>query len=286
MSRYLTEGLPFPVILSEETYPHLRELRIEDYVERARALGIAIDTEKVVSSPHVAAPEAAAAADLYFVRRLNHTARVTLLSQFAEDADLDLHLTEEGLERLPNETDAAARERLRLSRKGKSAAGPDDYYISKVRNESSDVVDVAVTAETRDASERIIALYVLTKSNGGLISDELRARLTEVTNDPTFRSRNVTVEIRPAIILTKNIVATIYLYPTAVLPDDDEEALRKAYAADQKLGFDLTRSYVEKQLHRSGVQRVELPGWVNAYADTNESIAIGSVSINRVRLTS
>jgi phage-related baseplate assembly protein len=288
MSRFTTEGLPRPVIVQPLDYEATRALRLGDFVERMLEAGVEYDVAGLPANPGTIAARSAAYGDMHFVARLNDAARVALLSSFAIGTDLDLHATRIGLERLPDETDEALRERVRLAWKGKSAAGPDDYYKSAARNFDPLVRDVAVTAETRDFSDRVLILSVLTSDNGGLITPELQAGLTEALNDPSFRSRNVTVEIVPAIITTKNVSAHVHLYPETPesVIDQAEQALIEAMAADQRLGFDLTRSYVEKHLHRAGIQRVELQGWTNAYAEFNEAIRLGTITLTMFRLTS
>ncbi len=127
--------------------------------------------------------------------------------------------------------------------KSKSAAGPDDYYIAAARNVSPLIRDAKILrAETRNFSDRFLILAVLTNDNGGLLSDALRAQLTAALNDTKFRSRNVTVEIVSAVITTRDVKATLYLYPET--PDAITETARanliSAAAADQRLGFDFT----------------------------------------------
>lgn len=289
MSRFSTEDLPRPVIIQPLDYEATKALRLGDFVDTMMAHGVAYDVENLETDPAVIAAETAAYGDLYYLQRLNDAARVVLLPSFAEGTDLDLHAERAGIEpRFEGETDASMRERIRLGWKSKSAAGPDDYYISRARDTDARVRDVAVVAETRDFSDRVLILSVLTNDNGGLITQDLTDALTLALNDPAFRSRNVTVEVVPAVISTKNVYANIYLYaetPLSVL-DQAQQALVDAMAADQRLGFDVTRSYVEKALHRSGVQRVELQGWTNAYAEFNEAIRLGEIGLTAIRLTS
>lgn len=286
MSRFSTEGLPRPVIAQPLDIDAAIARRLGEFTDLMAAAGIPYDVDTLNTDPAAIAAQAAGTADTFFVAMLNDVARVTLLPSFAEGSDLDKQAQRAGLERLSGEQDAALRERMRLAWKGKSAAGPDDYYKSACRNYSPLVKDVAVTAETRNFSDRVLILWVLTTDNGGALSDSLRAELTSVLNVLSFRSRNVTVEVRPAVLTTKALSANIYLYPDApeTVIDLGRDALTKAYMADQRLGFDLTRSYVEKYLHQPGVQRVELQGWSNTFAAPNEAIRLGAMSLTPLRL--
>ena len=286
MTNFTTVGLPRPVVIPEIDFETARALRQSDLVERMHAYGVEFDAGDLLAEPVVAACEAAAHGDHYYVQRLNDMARTVILASFAEKTDLDLHAVRAGLTRAAGESDEALRERIRLAYKGKSAAGPDDYYRSKARDTDPRVRDVSVTAETRNASERVLILSVLTNDNGGVASDDLLAKLTTALNDPAFRQRSVTVEVVPAVILTQPVTATVWLYPQAIQPTDGAAALRTAFAADQRLGFDLTRSYVEKYLHGTGVQRVELQGWTDRFAGPDEAIALGDVVLTYQRLAS
>lgn len=288
MTRFSTDGLPRPVVTQPVSFETAFQRRLGEFVDRMRAAGIDYDVQDLETDPAAIAAQAAGYADMYFVAALNDAARVILLPSFAEGTDLNLQAMRAGLERLEGEADAALRERIRLAWKGKSAAGPDDYYKSAARNFSPLVKDVGVTAETRNFSERVLILSVLTTVDGGELSEELQEALTEALNDPSFRSRSVTVEVVPAVVLTKNVTATLYLYPETpeTVVTQAREALIAAMASDQRLGFDLTRSYVERHLHRPGVQRVELQGWTDAITAANEAVRLGDVTVSMVRLSS
>lgn len=283
-TNFTTADLPKPVLVQPLDYEQIFQLRLNDLVERMRAAGVDYDVPTLQTDPAVIAAQAAAYGDLYYLARLNDAARRILLASFAEGTDLDLHAVRAGLTRASGESDEALRERIRLAYKGKSAAGPDDYYRSEARNADPRVIDVAVKAETRNASERVLILSILTSDNGGLATPDLLAKLTTILNRPDFRQRNVAVEVVPAVIVTKPVQAVIYLYPQAIQPADGGAALRAAFKADQRLGFDLTRSYVEKYLHTTGVQRVELVGWTDAMADFDQAIALGAISIEYRRV--
>lgn len=288
MSRFSTTDLPRPVIIQELDYEAARARRIGEYVDRLHIAGIDYEVGSDPYDPVPIAAEAAASGDVHFVARLNDAARVTLLPSFAEGSDLVIQATRAGIAPLPGELDPALRERIRLAWKSKSAAGPDDYYIAAARNLSPLVRDAKILrVETRNFSDRVIILAVLTNDNSGLLSDDLRDALTAALNDPKFRSRNVTVEIVPAVITTRDVTATLYLYPET--PDAITETARanlvSAAAADQRLGFDFTDSYVKAKLHLSGIQRVTLTGWQDAFASSGEAIRLGTVAVSPVRLS-
>jgi phage-related baseplate assembly protein len=288
MTRFSTDGLPRPVVTQPVAFEDAFQRRIGEYVDLMHDAGIDYDVEVLETDPAVIAAQAAAYGDIHFAAALNDAARVILLPSFAEGSDLELHSKRTGIgERLEGETDAALRERMRLGWKGKSAAGPEDYYKSAARNYSALVKDVQVDAETRNFSDRVLILSVLTTDNNGLLSAGLQAELTEVLNNPSFRNRNITVEVSPAVITTRDVSAHIYLYPDApdsVVPQA-ASALTEAFQLDQKMGFDVTSSYLQRHLHRPGVQRVELLGWTDAFAEFNEAIRLGTITLTPFRVT-
>lgn len=286
--KFTVDNLPRPVVTQELDYQAAKDLRLGDYVARMLDEGIEYDVDMIEADPAVIGAGSAAMGDTQFVARLNDAARVALLAYFATGSDLDLHADREGLERLPGEEDPQLYERIRLARKGKSAAGPDDYYKEKARRTDVRVRDVAVYAETRNASQRVLILSILTNDNGGLMTPDLADKLTVALNDPAFRSRNVTVEVVPALLTTKPVTGTLYLYPDTpdVVVDEAETELINAVDRDQRLGFDLTDSYVKRALHQPGVQRVELSGWSDALAAFNEAVRLGAVDLTPVRLSS
>jgi phage-related baseplate assembly protein len=288
VTRFSTDDLPKPVVTQPVDFESAFQRRLGEFADIMQARGIDYDVTDLQTDPAAIAAQAAGYGDVFFAAAVNHSARVILLPSFAEESDLDLQATRAGLERLDGETDGALRERMRLSWKGKSAAGPDDYYKSAARNYSALVKDVAVDAETRNFSDRVLILSVLTTDNDGLLSAGLQAELTEVLNETSFRSRNVTVEVSPAVITTRNVSADIYLYPDApdsVVPQA-AGALTEAYQSDQKMGFDVTSSYLQRHLHRPGVQRVELQGWTDAFAEFNEAIRLGTITLTPFRVAS
>jgi phage-related baseplate assembly protein len=288
VTRFSTDDLPNPVVTQPVDFESAFQRRLGEFVDLMQAGGIDYDVGGLETDPGVIGAQAAGYGDVFFAAAVNHAARVILLPSFAEGSDLDLQATRAGLERLGGETDVALRDRMRLSWKGKSAAGPDDYYKSAARNYSALVKDVQVAAETRNFSDRVLILSVLTTDNDGLLSAGLQADLTEVLNEPSFRNRNVTVEVSPAVITTRDVSAHIFLYPDApdsVVPQA-ASALTEAYQSDQKMGFDVTSSYLQRHLHRPGVQRVELQGWADAFAAFNEAIRLGTITLTPFRVAS
>ena len=258
--------------------------RSDDFAARMREEGYDYTVDDLSDTPAAVAAETAGFGDAYFLGLLDETARAVVLPSYAEGSDLDLCVARSGTERLDGETDAALRERDRLNRKGKSAAGPDDYYKAAARAVDSRVIDAAVSVATRDFSTRVLSLSILTGDNDGVPDEALLASILAVVNASDFKSRNVVVEVVPAVIDVVDVVATLYLYPDAVEPSDPAQTLRDAFDDDQTLGFDLTESYVVSKLMGAGVQRVVLTGWADHYAAYNQALALGNVTISVERV--
>jgi phage-related baseplate assembly protein len=99
------------------------------------------------------------------------------------------------------------------------------------------------------------ALVEATESPG-----ELLAAARERVMYPAVRVLTDTIEVRMATQISFSIVARVWLRPqtTATRIGEVETALRAALAAERRLGWDVTRTWIVAQLQRAGVYRVEL----------------------------
>ncbi|WP_279480255.1 baseplate J/gp47 family protein [Aureimonas sp. SK2] len=282
MSRsFLTEGLPAPLLTEPLSFASAKALRLEDIVSALRTADVPYDVEMLESDPIVIAAGRAAWGDLHFTALANAKARAAVLVRYAFGADLDLHAEDEGLTRFPGEQDEALQERIIIARKGISVAGPDDYFIKLARNADARVRDVAVSASTEDPTTRVVTLAILSSENGGIASPELLAKVTAATDDPKVRPRSVRVQAVAAALRVTPVTARLWLYPTAI---DAQIAtlparLAEAFAAEQRLGFDLTDSWIASKLQVAGVQKVTLVGWTDVITAFNEAPALGALDI-------
>ncbi|SDQ99783.1 baseplate J/gp47 family protein [Pseudovibrio sp. Tun.PSC04-5.I4] len=286
MSRFNPHSFPRPVVVQPLDYEQLRQDRIEEAVAGFHAKDIAYTVENLETDPVVIAAEAAAYGDLHFIGRLNDAARVVLLSEFAEGSDLDLKVKRSGLQRLAGEDDIALRERERIEQKGKSSGGPMEYYVARAMGVDPRLRHVKGFGETRNITERWLIFSVLTHDNNGIADQELLDRISSSLRQTGFKRNFVQIEVVSAVVTTVNVSAVLHYYPEAIIPEHPEAALLQAYIKDQQQGFDITTSYLDHYLHSNGVQRVELPGWTDRIAASNEAFALGDVQITTERLIS
>ena len=82
-----------------------------------------------------------------------------------------------------------------------------------------------------------------------------------------------------------DIVAEVYLYPdsSADILNGLDAQIRSAVQNEGGLGWDLTLSWLIKNIHVDGVQRVELISpTVNQVADDGTAISVGNVTITNM----
>ena len=285
-SRFI-DAFSHPVIGPGFEFDELATQRVDQCIATLGEHGIVITVGSQKANPIVKCAEAAAFGDLHFEDRLDHVARVSLLSEYAIDGDLDLHVRRSGLIRLEGETDIALRERHRIAQKGKSAAGPDDYYKSEALGVDATIRDVGVASQTILETKRRINIYLLTHDNGGIPDADLIASVSDRLNQKSFRPNTVfEVVVHPAIVAPVNVTAHLYLYPNTLVPADAGGALKAAFKTDQRLGFDLTDSYIKKHLQLPGVQKVVLTDWSDVNTDMTRALSLGDVIVTSEYLIS
>ncbi len=278
------ENYPTPVVgLTEEERERDPEelilLRGADYALRMKDLGFNYTVEGLKGTPAAAAAETAGYGDAHYLNHLDNVALAVLSPSHSDGELLDLCVARSGTKRLPGEIDVELRERDRLNRKGKSAAGPDDYYKAKAREVSSRIRDVAVGEPIiQDHSTVVLPLSVLTHDNNGTPEQPLLSQISQVLNAKNFTKRGIVVLVRGAVIEVVNVHFVLWLYRDGVAPPDPDQKLRTAFGKAQRLDFDLTESWIHSVLHDASVQRVELPNWQDRFAPFDRALALGDVT--------
>ncbi|MFJ4055977.1 baseplate J/gp47 family protein [Pseudomonas sp. NPDC089743] len=209
--------------------------------------------------------------------RINDAARALMLA-YAVGADLDhlaanvslsrLVVQAEDLTAVPPvaqvlEEDDALRERVQLVYEGLTTAGPRNSYILHARNASGQVADA--TAES--PSPAVVEVTVLAREGNGTASAELLALVDAYLNDDDVRPVADRVVVQSADILPYQINAKVYMASTGPESEGVLAECRARLAAwinpRRRLGFEVSRSAIDAQLHISGVTRVELPDWAD-----------------------
>lgn len=120
---------------------------------------------------------------------------------------------------------------------------------------------------------------------GGTATPQMLAAVDAVMQDSEVRVITDTVSTISANVVSVNVEVDVYLYPdsSASILDNIETAIRAGVATEGGLGWDLTLSWLIKNIHVDGVQRVELiTPTISQVADDGTAISIGTFTlINR-----
>ena len=120
---------------------------------------------------------------------------------------------------------------------------------------------------------------------GGTATPQMLAAVDAVMQDSEVRVITDTVSTISANVVSVDVEVDVYLYPdsSASILDNIEAAIRAGVAIEGGLGWDLTLSWLIKNIHVDGVQRVELiTPTISQVADDGTAISIGTFTlINR-----
>tara|TARA_B100001063_G_scaffold245998_1_gene283493 strand:- start:1087 stop:2073 length:987 start_codon:yes stop_codon:yes gene_type:complete len=119
----------------------------------------------------------------------------------------------------------------------------------------------------------------------GTASPQMLAAVDAVMQNDEVRVITDTVTTSSANVVSVDIEAQVYLYPdsSANVLQGLEAAIRTGVANEGGLGWDLTLSWLIKNIHVDGVQRVELiTPTTNQVADDGTAISVGTVTITNM----
>jgi phage-related baseplate assembly protein len=119
----------------------------------------------------------------------------------------------------------------------------------------------------------------------GTATPQMLGAVDAVMQDSEVRVITDTVLTTSANVVSVDVEVDVYLYPdsSASILNNIEAALRAGVANEGGLGWDLTLSWLIKNIHVDGVQRVELiTPTISQVADDGTAISIGTFTlINR-----
>lgn len=116
----------------------------------------------------------------------------------------------------------------------------------------------------------------------GTATSQLLAAVDSTMQSSEVRVITDTVATVTANVVSVNVTADVYLYPdtSASVLDGIEAAIRQAVQDEGGLGWDLTLSWLIKNIHVDGVQRVDMVApTANQVAADDTAITIGTFSI-------
>lgn len=267
------DSLPAPGILETIDFEVLLE-SMKDYLQTNLPEWTGRDIE---SDPINKVLEVFSYRETLLRQRINEAAEANLLN-FATSGDLEQLAVFYGIERQVDETDSELRARTITHIKGFSVGGTADAYKAKVLSVSSNIRDISLDSPEQGK----VRITVLSKDGDGAPDQTLLDSITEKVNADDVKIITDTIEVRGAEIITVNINVLLHLYP-----DTPDEVLDKAredfpilFNLARGMGWNLTKSWIVRQLHLEGVQEVEiLEPSENISVDEFQSVALGTVNI-------
>ena len=269
MSQSLDEtlpSLPQPQVIEELDYEAILARRMSGVIRAGDELGLNLgdyiaqefDISRILL-------EDASYAELLVRSRINQVYRAGLL-WFASGPDLDHVADRHGVSRLEGEPDEDLRERVRIKVRGSSAAGAQDWWRQHAMRADERVEDVAVTlipVGPDNQRRGLIELAILAQTPDGIPSAEILENVRSVVTSRAVRTLGSSVRVVAETTKGFDVRARVWLRPDApvTIADGLEARLRKAFARERGLGFDVAPSWIIAQLQAPGVQRVELEGF-------------------------
>lgn len=266
--------LQSPEIIKTLDYEAILTATKERLVVNFAAKGIDYDVVNLETDPAVIIAETKAYDELLMYAAINDAARSNLLF-YATGGDLD-HLVVSDVVRMTDETDARLRQRYILARLGRS----EERYKSAAMNAHVNVEDVSVY---RTGSGPELGVALLSSDNDGIASAEIIAAVDTAIQTTSGRSINDIITVGSAVRTQVDITANVWIEHTADYSIISllEDHVKSSWNALSVMGLNLVPSWILRELHRVGVQRVELVGF-DAPIDVSdqEAISINSVTIN------
>lgn len=188
--------------------------------------------------------------------RINDSARACMLA-YAVGEDLDQMAANNGVQRLPGESDDRLRRRAQLAFEGLTVAGPRGSYVFHALSADVRVAD-AMPLTPVPGTVRVVVLAA--DGDGTAPADLLQAVNTALSAED-IRPMSDTVECVSAQVLLYAVAAQLRAYPgpsMATVLQHARAALDAYIASCRKLGYDVTRSGLFAALHVQGVQNVVL----------------------------
>lgn len=186
--------------------------------------------------------------------RINDSAHACMLA-YAEGEDLEVFAANNGVEKLPGETDAQLRRRAQMAFEGLTVAGSKGSYIFHTLGADARVLDAMPITPT-GGTTRVV---VLSTEGDGSASQELLDKVYAALSPDDVRPMSETVEVASAEVLPFEVNAQLRAYPGPMQASVLERALASldAYLAScRKLGYDVALTGIAAALHVQGVQSV------------------------------
>lgn len=259
----------------------------EDILAELKALFLALEPNYELiheDDPVMKLLELFAYRELILRERINEAARATLLS-FSSAHDLEHLGSFYDVARLVGETDADFRYRIQLKAMG--WVGNHAYYKFWTLSADVRVYDAAVYSPNHNNSYNMggrVYIAVMSKENNSIPSPQLMDAVRDVVLSDQVRVLTDIVTVEPAVARVANISARITLLPSSTYDVflSLEPLLRKRWAEESGLGWDITTSWLMDVLHEPGVHDVQIisPTMRVTRIPPNEFPVLGNVQLS------
>ena len=245
--------------LSELEVPQIiEELSLSEILNELKDKLIELDAEftaYVESDPLIKLLEIVAYREFLLRQRINQAAKANLLA-FSSGSDLDNLAAFYGLTRKTDENDEEFRVRTQAKIEGWSTAGSREAYKFHALNSDSRVKE----ANADSPEPGFVRISILSKENGGVVSDELLESVNDYMQREDIRMLTDTVEVVPCELLDLDVQAKITLMsstPSEFL-STIKTSFQNAFNKIAGLGISFSRSWIISNLFLDGVKDVEL----------------------------
>jgi len=271
-------NLPLPDVIEELDYTVLRDQIIAEVEAEFATIGLTYDVGALETDPVVIQAEVYAGREQRLRQRINEAMRAYMVP-FSSQADLDMLASFYGVTRLEDETDKALRHRVVLAIKGRSTAGPRHWYEFQALT-----ADVRVREALASGLHNTHNVYlnILSTEEGGVASQDLIDTVQAAIDADAVRVISDNVTVRAAVQQEVDVTAKIYLLEGVGITvfNSLEATLQTLWNDRQRLGLDMTRSWLVHALHQAGVQNVDLTAPVaDVTVDSDEAIALGTITL-------
>jgi phage-related baseplate assembly protein len=165
------------------------------------------------------------------------------------------------------------------------ALGTDENTLSAAMSVLATFYGVDTTGLKDSTAAPLIRAVIDAAGPGGTATPQMLTAVDAVMQDDEVRVITDSVTTTSANVVSVNVVAEVYLYPdsSATVLNGIEAAIRAAIQSEGGLGWDLTLSWLIKNIHVDGVQRVELISpTTNQVADDGTAISIGTFTVTNL----
>lgn len=203
--------------------------------------------------------------------RINDSAHACMLA-YAVEEDLEVFAANNGVEKLPGETDAQLRRRAQMAFEGLTVAGSKGSYIFHALGADARVLDAMPITPTGGT----VRVVVLSTEGDGSAGQELLAKVYAALSPDDVRPMSETVEVVSAQVIPFEVIAQLRAYPGPTQANVLERALASlnAYLAScRKLGYDVPMTAIAAALHVQGVQSVVFDAGMQDVVVHNHQVA-------------